>query len=330
MFVLLNSFVIVYLVYGVLLLSALRYVLEIVDLLEKRDVSGDVVRDFFLERGYGGFLEFSVERLESGRGYTDFVRIVVRGSGEARDRVLGVIGRLGGISVWPRDIGLVSDADGAIVALATAYRLADMRSKGLVLPGDVIITTHICPRAIVIPHEPAPMVTSPVDLYELVKREVDPRMTAVLSVDATKANLVIKHTGFGFTPTIKEGWILRVSPDLVNVYMRVTGEPPVIVPITMQDLLPYTTKVYHINSMVQPWLYTKAPVVGIATTTKTVVPGSATGATNAYVLEQVVRFIVEVAKDYTRGKLRFYDENEWKTIMEKHGSVREILSRGTP
>ncbi|OYT37604.1 MAG: hypothetical protein B6U89_07080 [Desulfurococcales archaeon ex4484_58] len=308
----------------------MKHVLEIIDLLEKPDINGFDIKEFFEEKELLDLVEISVKRIKGSRGYTDFIKITIPGSSESRrySPVLGVIGRLGGLGARPEYIGLVSDADGAIVALATAYKIAELKSRGEALPGDVIVSTHICPCAIVIPYEPAPMITSPVELYDLVKREVDPRMNAILSIDATKANQVIKHTGFAITPTVKEGWILKVSPDLINIYVRVTGEQPLIVPITMQDILPYTTHVYHINSMMQPWLYTSAPVVGVATTTRQVVAGNATGATNIYVLEQTTRFIVEVAKDYTSGKARFYDENEWKKIIEIHGEIKDILKKG--
>ncbi len=245
--------------------------------------------------------------------------------------LLGVIGRLGGISARPLIKGLVSDADGAIVALAVAYKLTDMASRGDKLMGDVIVTTHVTPNAIVTPpHKPAPLISSPVDIFELLRREVDPQMDGVLSVDATKANLVVKGSGFAITPTVKDGWILKVSEDLINIYMWVTGHSPIIVPITLQDVLPFSTPIYHINSIIQPWLYTHAPVVGVATITESVVPGSATGVTNIISLDEAARFIIEVAKGFTEGRVRLYDEDEWNIIMKFHGSIREILMRGSP
>lgn len=208
--------------------------------------------------------------------------------------------------------------------------MAELKKRGDVLPGDVVVTTHICPNAPTRPHKPVPMMDSPVDIFTLLKKEVRPEMDAVLSIDATKANWIINHTGIAITPTIKEGWILRPSEDLMNIYTRVTGEPPVIVPITMQDILPYSTPVYHINSMVQPWIYTSAPVVGVAITARMALPGSATGPTNIWALEQAARFVVEVAKDFTMGRARFYDEDEWRVIIERHGELREIMRRGAP
>ena len=154
-------------------------------------------------------------------------------------------------------------------------------------------------------------------------------MDAIITVDATKANNVINYTGFAITPTVKEGWILKVSDDLLNIYMRVTGEPPVVIPITMQDILPYSTPIYHINSMMQPWIYTNAPVVGVAITSKTTIPGSATGATNVWILEQATRFIVEVAKEFGKGNVKFYDEKEWKKIVSIHGHIEEILKKSS-
>lgn len=59
-------------------------------------------------------------------------------------------------------------------------------------------------------------------------------------MDAAEADLVVKHNGFAITPTVKEGWIFKVSSDLINIYTRVTGEPPVIAPITMQDILSFS------------------------------------------------------------------------------------------
>ena len=313
-------------------MSLLKHVLEIVDLLENPRVDGDAAKRFFEEKELPA--NITVERIEGPKGSTDFIAVLIPGSqGKARGGsapTLGVVGRLGGIGARPQFIGLVSDADGAIVALAVAYKVAELKMRGDELPGDVVVTTHVCPNAPTRPYKPVPMMDSPVNIFTLLRREVRPEMDAVLSVDATKANWIINHTGIAITPTVKEGWILRPSEDLMNIYTRVTGEPPVIVPITMQDILPYTTPVYHINSMMQPWIYTGAPVVGVAITARMALPGSATGPTNVWALEQAARFVVEVAKDFTMGRAKFYDEEEWRTITRIHGEVREIMRRGAP
>ena len=313
-------------------MSLLKHVVEIADLLEDPRASGEKVEKFFSSKNLP--LSLEVERLEEKDRYTDIIVVSISGE-DGKERgggspTLGVVGRLGGIGARPEYRGLVSDADGAIVALSVAYKIAELKERGDILPGDVVVVTHICPRAPVKPYKPVPMMWSPVDIFELLRREARPEMDAVLSVDATKANWVVNYTGFAITPTIKEGWILKPSEDLLDIYTRVTGEPPVVIPITMQDILPYTTPVHHINSMVQPWIYTHAPVVGVGITTRQAVPGSATGATNIYSLEQAARFIVEVAKEYTARRAKFYSEEEWRTIIEKHGSIREIMRKGAP
>jgi hypothetical protein len=313
--------------------SALKQLLEIVDLLDDPKVDGAQVREFFTNKGLS-HMEINVERIEGEKASTDFISIMIQGvegkySG-GTSRSLGIIGRLGGIGARPECIGLVSDADGAVVSLAAAYKIAEMMKRGDLIEGDVIVKTHICPNAPTRPYKPAPMMDSPVDIFTLLRREAEGQVDAIISVDATKANWVIKHNGFAITPTVKEGWILKVSPDLIDIYIRVTGQPPVVVPITMQDIIPYTTPVYHINSMMQPWIYTKAPVVGVAITTSMVVPGSATGATNIFHLEQATRFVVEVAKDFGRGRVKFYDEGEWEKIISIHGSLADLMRRGAP
>lgn len=314
-------------------MSTLKQLLEIVDLLDDPKVDGAQVREFFTNKGLS-HMEINVERIEGEKASTDFISIMIQGvegkySG-GTSRSLGIIGRLGGIGARPECIGLVSDADGAVVSLAAAYKIAEMMKRGDLIEGDVIVKTHICPNAPTRPYKPAPMMDSPVDIFTLLRREAEGQVDAIISVDATKANWVIKHNGFAITPTVKEGWILKVSPDLIDIYIRVTGQPPVVVPITMQDIIPYTTPVYHINSMMQPWIYTKAPIVGVAITTSMVVPGSATGATNIFHLEQATRFVVEVAKDFGRGRVKFYDEEEWKKIISIHGSLADLMRREAP
>jgi len=306
-------------------LACLRQVIEAVDLLDSAYVNGKIVKEKLKERGLE---KVEVERLSGEKGHTDFIKIVIPGrrgklaGGSAP--TLGILGRLGGVGARPAMLGLVSDADGAIVALACAFKLADMIKHGDILDGDVIITTHICPNAPTTPHEPVPFMGSPIDIFTILEREVDARMDAILSIDATKGNRVIKVNGFAITPTVKEGWILKVSDDLIDIYERVTGDVAKIVPITMQDITPYGTGIYHINSIMQPWLMTSAPVVGVAITARLPIAGCATGATYINSLEAATRFCIEVAKDYTRGKCRFYDEEEYKKIVELFGEMKNL------
>jgi len=302
-----------------------KYILEVIKILDKPEVTENELREL-LQRSNRVTLHF--KEIKGDKGSTLFIKGVVKGEGKGP--TLGVIGRLGGVGARPELLGLVSDADGAIVALSVLYKLAEMAEYGDVLKGDVIVTTHVTTHAPVKPYKPVPMMDSPVDIFKLLREEVDERMQAILSIDSTKANKVINYTGFAITHVIKEGWILKVSDEILDIYTRVTGEPPVIVPLTMQDVLPFSTKIYHINSIIQPWIYTTAPVIGVATTTRMPVPGSATGVTNVFALDQAARFVLEVAKDFTAERVKFYDEKDWETIIKVHGSIREIMRKGAP
>ena len=307
----------------------LKQVLEIYELLDGPDASGERVEELLRSRGLG---EVEVKHITGERGETDFIKIRVPGlegkSSGGSAPTLGVIGRLGGVGARPELIGIVSDADGAITALSVALKLADMAQRGEWLRGDVIITTHICPRAPTLPHKPVPFMGSPVDIAEMLKLEVDSDMDAILSVDATKANRVVKWRGFAITPTVKEGWILKVSDDLLDIMERVTGRIPRVCPITMQDITPYGNGLDHINSMLQPATVTDAPVVGVAITTEVPVAGCATGANHIIDLEEAARFILEVAKDYGRGLCRFYDEEEWSIILKRYGPLKLLQTLG--
>ncbi|KYH38591.1 MAG: hypothetical protein AYL28_003150 [Candidatus Bathyarchaeota archaeon B23] len=316
---------------GLSVIEMLRQVLEIYELLDGPDASGESVEELLRSRGLE---EIEVQRIEGERGETDFVKIRIAGmegktSGGAAP-TLGVIGRLGGVGARPELIGIVSDADGAITALSVALKLADMARRGERLRGDVIVSTHICPKAPIWPHRPVPFMGSPIGISRMLSLEVDGEMDAILSIDATKANRVVKWRGFAITPTVKEGWILKVSDDLLGVMERVTGRIPRVCPITTQDITPYGNELDHINSMLQPSTVTTAPVVGVALTTEVPVAGCATGANHVIDLDEAARFALEVAKDYGRGLCRFYDEEEWAIIIKRYGPLKllQTLGRG--
>lgn len=307
----------------------LKQVIEAYELLDSAYVDGEKVAQILKERGLD---RVEVRRIEGEKGYTDFIKIIVPGKNGklsgGNAPTLGIIGRLGGIGARPEMIGLVSDADGAITAIAVALKLADMIKNGDMLDGDVIIATHICPNAPTQPHDPVPFMGSPVDMATMNKYEVDPMMDAILSVDTTKGNRIINVRGFAITPTVKEGWILKVSDDLLDIMQYVTGRMPAVVPITMQDITPYGNGVYHINSILQPATATDAPVVGVAITAEVPVPGCATGASHEVDIEQAARFCIEVAKGFGRGKVKFYEEDEFKRLVELYGPMNHLQTLG--
>jgi hypothetical protein len=308
---------------------SLTAVMSALDLLDSAYVSGADVTAAIRATGIEIVETVSIDG-EQGR--TDFVRALVPGT-EGRLRggaapTLGIIGRLGGIGARPEQIGLVSDADGAVTALACALKLGQMRRHGDTLTGDVMIATHVCPNAPTQPHSPVPFMGSPVDMATLNRHEVHVDMDAILSIDTTRGNRVINRRGFAISATVKDGWILRVSEDLLDIQQTVTGRPAVVFPITMQDITPYGNGVYHLNSILQPATSTDAPVVGVALTAEVAVPGSATGASQPTDIEQAVRFAIEVAKAYTRGRCKFYDTAEWDLLTKRYGSMNVLQTPG--
>ncbi|WP_066316371.1 DUF1177 domain-containing protein [Bacillus sp. FJAT-29814] len=307
----------------------LKQTLTALDSLDSAFVNGEKVKELFSQ--YSN-VTVTVQTVTGEKGSTDFIKIVIPGTngkingGDAP--TFGIIGRLGGIGARPSRIGLVSDADGAVAAVASALKLADMQVKGDSLKGDVIVTTHICPDAPTRPHEPVDFMDSPVDILTMNKYEVLPEMEAVLSIDTTKGNRVINHKGIAISPTVKEGYILRVSDDLLRIMEMATGQLPVTFPITTQDITPYGNDLYHINSILQPAVATDAPVVGVAITAQSIVPGCGTGASHETDIADAVRFAVEVAKEATAGTCELYSKDEFTRITELYGSMKVLQTMG--
>ncbi|MBD3305321.1 DUF1177 family protein, partial [candidate division KSB3 bacterium] len=94
--------------------------------------------------------------------------------------------------------------------------------------------------------------------------------------------------------------------------------------ITTQDITPYGNGIDHINSIMQPSVATDAPVVGVAITTETAVPGCATGASHEIDIEVAVRFCIEVAKAFGAGRCQLYDAEEFQRLVALYGSMKHL------
>ncbi|MGG0670263.1 DUF1177 domain-containing protein [Lederbergia citrisecunda] len=308
---------------------SLKYTMDVIELLDDVNANGESV-----VRLFDGFEHCTAtyETVAGQEGSTDFVKVVIKGTegkssgGDAR--TLGIVGRLGGLGARPQRIGFVSDGDGAAAAVAIALKLANMSVKGDRLPGDVIVTTHICPTAPTQPHEPVDFMGSPVDILTMNQYEVVPEMDAVVSIDTTKGNRVFNHRGIALSPTVKSGYILKFADELLRIMEMTTGELPVTFTVTTQDITPYGNDVYHINSILQPAVATDAPVVGVAITAKTAVPGSGTGASHEVDIAQAVRFTIGIAKEFTRGQIEFYDAKEFDRLQKLYGSMKHLQTLG--
>lgn len=307
----------------------LKQVIEIADLLDNAYVNGKEVITLFSDYN---FVQATSETVQGEEGTTDFLKIIVQGkngkkvNGNAPS--LGVIGRLGGIGARPKRIGFVSDGDGAAAALSTALKLAEMSEKGDRLEGDVHITTHICPNAPTKPHKPVEFMGSPVDILTMNQYEVDEKMDAIISIDTTKGNNVFNNKGISLSQTVKEGYILKFSEDLIRIQEMTTGKLPSTFALSMQDITPYGNGLHHINSILQPSVATTSPVVGVAITSESAVPGSGTGASHEVDIAQAAKFSIEVAKEFGRDTLEFFDRGEFEQLKELYGSMAHLQTKG--
>ncbi|OLN31980.1 DUF1177 domain-containing protein [Desulfosporosinus metallidurans] len=308
----------------------IKQLMELYELIDRSDANGYSVKEF-LENTYGA-KDITVRTIQGNPGSTDFIRIRISGTrGKSQGMnapTIGLLGRLGGLGARPEVIGMVSDGDGALVALTIAAKLLDMQQKGDFIEGDVVVCTHICPDAPTQPHKPVPFMGSPVEMSVVNQAEVDDELDAILSCDTTKGNRIINTRGFAISPTVKEGYILKVSDDLLDIMQITTGRMPYVFALSTQDITPYGNDLFHINSILQPATATKAPVVGVAITTEVPVPGSASGASHFVDMELAARFMLEVAKAFGRGQCQFFDEEEYKKIVTKYGSMNHLQTLG--
>lgn len=306
-----------------------RQVIEIFNILDSSSVTGNDIKKLLVHSGADKVI---VTPYKTSGGKTDFIEIWIYGKdGKSQNGIsqtLGIIGRLGGIGARPEMTGMVSDADGCIAALSSALKLSEMKLKGDTLDGDVVITTHICPNAPTQPHDPVPFMGSPVNMEINNKYEVLNEVDAFLSIDTTKGNNTLTHKGIMISPTVKEGYILRTSENLISILQVVTGETAKVFPLCTQDITPYANNLWHLNSIMQPCTATTSPVVGVAITSGIPVPGCATGASHLRDIELASRFSVEIAKYFSQGKCDFYDIKEFEKLLRLYGSMSHLKTVG--
>lgn len=302
----------------------MKHIIDTIELLSSATIDGATVADLLRAAGN---CTVEVTRLARDGLSTDFLSIEIPGSDPDAPQ-MGIVGRLGGIGARPAVTGLVSDSDGAVVAIAAAFKLMAMARAGDVLRGTVRIRTHICPRAGTRPHHPVPMMRSPFPMREMMSHEVDPRMQAILSVDTTRGNRLVNHRGVALTPVAKQGYLLRIPDVLLDIMSWTSGELPVTLPLTTQDITPYENGLHHVNSLMQPTIVTDAPVVGVALTAQSAVPGCATGVTNAVDADLAMRFCIEAAKMFGDGTLHFVDPTEWQALQNRYGSLAHLQTVG--
>ena len=281
----------------------IKQIIEVFDLLDSPHACGEEVKAYLQSKGED---DITVKTIRDGKYATDFIKIVIAGKNGrltgGTAPTMGIVGRLGAIGARPEVTGYVSDGDGALCALAAASKLMEMKHRGDALEGDVIITMN--------------------------REEVNDKMEAVLSIDTTKGNSVINVNGFAVSQTVKEGYILRYSSDILDIMQRTTGKPPHTFGVSMQDITPYGNGLFHLNSILQPATATAAPVIGVAVTTEQPVAGCATGASHFVDVEETARFAVEVAKAYGAGKCSFYDEREFQALVTRYGSMCRLQTMG--
>ena len=298
-----------------------RECLEITELLGNPAAGGSEVAALF-----PGDAALTLTPVGEGDIQFDFIRVDLPGrrgrtaGGDAP--TLGILGQLGGLRV-PGVPGLASEADGAVVALAVALRIARMREAGEHFSGDVIVTTHVCQQAVLEPRDPYPFVMPPVPFRQLLDHHLDPIMDAILTTETARGNRFVCHKGFAITQPVKEGIVLPGSHDLLRIMEHVTGAPPVLYPVSMQDITPWDNGVHHSTLLLAPATVCDVPVVGVGLTSAAAPTGYATNVADATDLENAARFCLNVADDFGAGRCRFHDADEFARMAGLYGTPGE-------
>ena len=301
----------------------LRHVIEIYDLLSDPSARGPQVAALF-----DGSRTALTETADDAGRHVDFIKIVFPGSAGKMSGgsapTLGILGTLGGLRIPGLSKGLVSDADGAVVALACALRLEQMSGFGERYKGDVIVATHVCQEAIEEPHEPYSFMRGPLSKRDMTAPQVDPDMDAILSIDTSRGNRVwqprwLRHHVSGQRGLGAEGESrlaarhgIHDGPGARGLPDRHAGHHPL-----RKRTHPHQRD--HAAGDLDRGARRR-----VALTTRAVVPGIGTGVAHLTHLEVAGRFCLGTAEAFGAGDCTFYDAAEFARLVELYGSMGHL------
>ncbi len=290
---------------------AREQIIEIVDLLDQPDVDAEDVRAFFGSRGYDAV---EIETTETESGLVDFLSFEFHGSNGGESPTTGIVGLSEMDLIECKQKGISSYECGVLATLSAALVLVDMGEDESNLYGNVLLKTEM-----VRPKLDAGKVWLAVE--SRCERLVDPTMDFVLSLGTVRDSRTNNSAGVAFSPTIKDGWVLPVSEDLVSIKNEVASCPTAVLPVTTQDITPYANELYHLSCVTQPATVTDAPVVAIAFTSGTRVAGKDISPVSAEEIDTAVRFVLEATKAYTSGCLKLFDPEEFDRLVRLYGTM---------
>ena len=150
------------------------------------------------------------------------------------------------------------------------------------------------------------------------KHEVDPAMDAILSIDTTKGNRIINPGRR--TPTVGR-WISAKRTSSASEHHHRAAASAFPSPCRTS---PTERRIHQQHPPARP--ATSAPVVGVAPKPRA---GCGTGASLLVDVEECVRFVIETAKAFGAGKCRFYDEDEYATLVKLYGEMKHLKTLGS-
>ena len=214
------------------------------------------------------------------------------------------------------------------VAVASCSKAAWYAEQGRLSWRWCIYLNTYLPTCSDSPHDPVPFMGSPVEMAQVNKEEVSPDLDALLVVDTTKGNRVINTRGFAISPTVKEGYVLRTSEDLLDLMQITTGRLPYVFPLATQDITPYGNDVHHLNSILQPCTATECTSCRCCDHSRNYGSWMCYRSNTCCWCWRGCKIMLEVAKAYGRKQCSFYDADEYARLQKLYGSMKHLQTLG--
>lgn len=299
----------------------LKQGIEVLDLLTSAEVNGTMLVEYLNSLGS---CEAQVECVCGLNGSYKTLKVTITGTDGAisggGSPTLGFVGQVGDQASSQSKNERIPDYIGTSIVLLTATKILQMNKSGNALRGDVILSAQISSNT-------ATSENTTLQKEVPTHTEVSQFMDAVISIGSYKREKVGYHKGIAISPTVKEGYILKLSDDLWALAKKNTDVLPISLPLSQQDIIPRETGLPQAHTILQPSRATSAPVVGIGIQNE---KASGQGLETCFSerIESTGRFLATVATAFTNGECSFFDEQEFTLLRTSYGDMSHFQHIG--
>lgn len=297
-------------------------IIELADLLSQNDFGSNELVDYLKSVGPA---DAEIQLVHTVDSSIEILKVIIKGtegafSGGTRP-TLGIVSQLSNCKSTIEGIGCIDMNAGVFSVLVAAYELLHItKTEGGIL-GDVMF-------AVFIGSDVTPKLRALISFLSDNSFGISQHMDAVLSVGTSKFFERENDGSIAVSPTVKEGYILKISDDILDVFSRQSNQAIEALTITQQDIIPTEKGMTQRTNLLQPSTKTSAPVVGISIGSSAALSNEDGRVVSLKDIGRIATGCLDIARSYGANECVFYDEEEFTELRVSYGNMSHFQGIG--